>query len=102
MPDRGAEMYDVFHWQQHCTTNTHRSYDSDCDKAGFVATDADLVQPIELCKSQAHLPSFKVTVINSPVQSTTTRLLQHLKGLQHEHPPEPSESFLTIFLAGRM
>jgi len=42
--------------------------------------------------TQAHLPSSKVTSITSPVQSTTARLLQRLKGLQHEQAPEPSES----------
>ena len=40
---------------------------------------------------QVHLPS-KITPITSPVQSTTTRLLQRLKALHHEQPPEPSES----------
>ena len=41
---------------------------------------------------QAHLPPSKVTPITSPVQSTTARLLQRLRTLQHERPPEPSES----------
>ena len=39
-----------------------------------------------------HLPSSKVTVMTSPLQSTTACLLQRLKGVRHEQPPEPSES----------
>ena len=41
---------------------------------------------------QAYPPSSKVIAMTSPVQSTTARLLQRLRGLRHEQPPEPSES----------
>jgi protein SFI1 len=52
--------------------------------------------PLHNATPQAHHPSSKITAITPPVQSSTTaRLLQRLKVLQHEptpEPPEPSES----------
>jgi protein SFI1 len=64
---------------------------------GYVATSTPIRArpPFHNATSQAHLPS-KPAPIAPPVQSSTTaRLLQRLKALQHEpssEPPEPSES----------
>jgi protein SFI1 len=41
---------------------------------------------------QVHLPSSKAASVTPPAQSSTARLLQRLKALQHETLPDPSES----------
>ena len=48
--------------------------------------------PLHKTTPQAHLPLSKVAAMTPHAQSPTARLLQRLKALQHETPPEPSES----------
>lgn len=61
---------------------------------GYAATStpARARLPLHKATPQAHLPSSKVAAVTAPAQSSTARLLQRLKALQHETPPEPSES----------
>ena len=57
---------------------------------GYIATStpARTRPPPHKATPQAHLPPSKVV----PAQSSTARLLQRLKALQHETPPDPSDS----------
>lgn len=62
---------------------------------GYTATStpAKTRPPLHKATPQAHLPPSKVASVTPPAQSSSTaRLLQRLKALQHETPPEPSES----------
>ncbi len=56
------------------------------------STPARAKPPLHKATPQAHLPSSKVPSVTPTTQSSTARLLQRLKALQHETPPELSES----------
>jgi hypothetical protein len=61
---------------------------------GYTATStpARARPPLNKATPQAHLPASKAAPVTPPAQSSTARLLQRLKALQHETLPEPSES----------
>ena len=61
---------------------------------GYIATStpARTRPPLHNAAPQAHLPPSKVASVTPPAQSSTARLLQRLKALQHETPPDLSES----------
>ena len=56
------------------------------------STPARAKLPLHKATPQAHPPPSKVASATPPAQSSTARLLQRLKALQHETLPEPSES----------
>lgn len=61
---------------------------------GYAATStpARARLPPHKATPQAYPPPSKVAAVTAPSQSSTARLLQRLKALQHGTPPEPSES----------
>ena len=61
---------------------------------GYIATStpARTRPPLHKATPQAHPSSSKVASVTPSAQSSTARLLQRLKALQHETPPDPSES----------
>jgi protein SFI1 len=61
---------------------------------GYIATSTPAMTrpPLHKVAHQAHPPPSKVAPVTPPAPSSTARLLQRLKALQHETPPEPSES----------
>jgi len=61
---------------------------------GYTATStpARTRPPLHKATPQVHLPPSKAASVTPPAQSSTARLLQRLRTLQHETPPEPSES----------
>ena len=56
------------------------------------STPARTRPPLPKATPQAHLPPSKVASVTPPTKSSTARLLQRLRALQHDTPPDPSES----------